>query len=345
MTGIQAAHIMRERGRFVSLSENQVHDASLEDYIPIDLKNILPDRPVAFSLYYPVYTASKKELTFSTIAGEGEVFKREMWQFLAKRGIASVYAHKSSLTALTTYFEELTRSCIDSSETSLEEKTQSMYRHAEFLVETIFRDPEMGHIIGDASRWAGMVGEFFQKDPVTPAYLCRMFAKDYTTFTHSIQVSLLGMAFGTHLAWGVEEISDFGVGSLLHDLGKIWIDNHILKKPGTLTQNELSHVRRHPRLGHDHLRGISAVPPRALEIVLQHHENSDGSGYPLGLVEKEIAPLARVAHIVDCYDALTTKRPYKGPLTPYRALRLMHEGMRESFDSRFFSRFIDFLGK
>jgi len=345
MVPSRAARFFSDPGRFVSLSSLDIPSTSLEDYFPIDLKNIIPNSVVTFPVYYPVYRTLRKELLFARLLESGESCTAETIQFFAEKGISVAYVHKSSLKILAGYLEDTTRSCINSPHVSTDQKTQFIYRHAAFLVERVFRDPRIGHVIGDASKWAKIVGTFLQKDEMTPACLCRIFSKDYTTFTHSIQVCLLGMAFGAYLKWGKEEIAEFGVGSLFHDLGKIWIDKRILQKPGTLSEKEFSHIRKHPRLGYRHLKGMGVIPTGALEIVLQHHENSDGQGYPLGLKGREIHPLARVAHIVDCYDALTTKRPYKGPLPPYKALKLMYEEMRTSFDLDLLKRFIHFLGR
>lgn len=345
MVPSRSARFISDPGRFVSLSCLDIPSASVEDYFPIDFKNIIPDRGVPFPVYYPVYRSSRKELLFVKLLESGESWSADILQYFAEKGISAAYVHKSSLRILAGYLEEATRLCINSPHVSIDQKTQSIYRHAAFLVERVFRDPQIGHVVGDASKWAKIVGTFLQKDEITPACLCRIFSKDYTTFTHSIQVCLLGMTFGAYLKWGKEEIAEFGVGSLFHDLGKIWVDKRILQKPSTLSEEEFSHIQKHPRLGYRHLKGMGIIPAGALEIVLQHHENSDGQGYPLGLKGDEIHPLARVTHIVDCYDALTTKRPYKGPLPPYKALKLMYEEMRTSFDLDLLRRFIHFLGK
>lgn len=336
---------LRELERFVPRTGLQVSDSMVQDFFPVHLKNFPLGQPVPFTLYIPLYSPHKKKVLFGKILDSDAPYTGELLEFLERRSISSAYVHKSEQARLSAYLQQNVNNCINSPQTPWERKTQVIYNHAEFLVERAFTDPDLAHVIDDAGKWSRLVGDFLRKQDAAPAYLCSIFSKDYTTFTHSIQVCLLGMAFGTYLDWEKGEIGDFGVGCLFHDLGKIWIDNRILQKPGILDEEEMKHIRKHPRLGYRHLKGTGLLPPGALAVVLQHHESLDGGGYPLGLGEGEIHPLARVAHIVDCYDALTTRRPYKGPLTPFKALRLMHDEMWESFDPDLLKRFIQFLGK
>lgn len=336
---------LRELGRFVPRTGLQVSDSMLREFLPVHLKNFHLGQPVPFTLYTPLYSPRKKKVLFGKILDGDAPYTEELRGFLEHRGISSVYVHTLDLPRLAAFLEQSVSNCINSPGTPWDGKTQVIYNHAEFLVERAFRDPDLGRVVEDATKWSSMVGEFLKKYDLTPAYLCSIFSRDYSTFTHSIQVCLLGMAFGSYLNWGKEEIGEFGVGCLFHDLGKMWIDRRILQKPGTLDEQEMEQIRKHPRLGYRHLKGAGLLPSRALAIVFQHHESLDGSGYPLGLMKEEIHPLSRIAHIVDCYDALTTRRPYKDPVPPFRALRLMHDEMWESFDPDLLRRFIQFLGK
>ena len=345
MVETERGHSLRELERFASRAGLQVSDSLVEDFFPVHLKNFPPGQPVPFPLYCPLFSPREKKILFSKILARDNPYNDELREFFARRSISSAYIHKKDLARLADYLEQNARTCINSPTMSSERKTQVIYNNAEFLIERAFRDPDLGHVIDDATKWSSMVGWFLSENEITPAYLCSIFSKDYTTFTHSIQVCLLGMAFGAHLKWESEEIGEFGVGCLFHDLGKIWIDNRILQKPGILDEQEMKHIRRHPRLGYRHLKEGGLLPPRALAIVLQHHESLDGGGYPLGLSKDAIHPLARATRIVDCYDALTTRRPYKGPLSPFKALKLMHDEMWESFDLDLLKRFIQFLGK
>jgi HD-GYP domain-containing protein (c-di-GMP phosphodiesterase class II) len=106
------------------------------------------------------------------------------------------------------------------------------------------------------------------------------------------------------------DIPTIARGALLHDIGKIGISDQILFKPAGLTSEERAVMKQHVRLGYDMLRHIGFFHD-ALPVVLYHHEEYDGTGYPEGLVGDDIPQAARIFHVVDSYDALTQQRPYK----------------------------------
>jgi putative nucleotidyltransferase with HDIG domain len=114
------------------------------------------------------------------------------------------------------------------------------------------------------------------------------------------------------------------VAALLHDIGKLGIPDRLLQKPGPLTATEYDRVKQHATIGADILSALPLSGPLAL-IVRHHHENWDGSGYPDGLCGETIPIGARVLAIVDCYDALTSDRPYRRSLPHERAVAMIVE--------------------
>lgn len=147
-------------------------------------------------------------------------------------------------------------------------------------------------------------------------------AKDNYTSDHSERVGALAQAIGRRLGLSRERLQALEWAGLLHDVGKIGVPEHILNKPGKLTAEELLIMRRHPRAGYEMLRPVSEFE-NVLGAVLHHHENHDGSGYPDGLSGEEIPLEARVVHVADIFDALTTARPYRGSFTVPEALDLI----------------------
>jgi len=92
------------------------------------------------------------------------------------------------------------------------------------------------------------------------------------------------------------------------------------------------------------LESNKILEQQSIEVVIQHHEAADGSGYPFGLTIDEISPMAQIVHIVDCYDAMTTERAYKMALSPFEALKTMTVEMKHSFNKKLLEKFIVFLG-
>jgi putative nucleotidyltransferase with HDIG domain len=145
-------------------------------------------------------------------------------------------------------------------------------------------------------------------------------ARDPYTAGHSERVSVLSVAIARTLALADEEIEVLRLGALLHDIGKIGVADSILMKPGPLTEAEFAAIRQHPALGARILRPVPFLA-RHIPIVELHHERPDGLGYPLGLRGDDIPLAARIVHVADAYDAITTARAYRGARTPAAALR------------------------
>lgn len=149
-------------------------------------------------------------------------------------------------------------------------------------------------------------------------------ARDKYTSGHSTRVAWLARRFGVALRLSPARLQWLEWAGLLHDVGKLGVPERILHKPGELTPDEFTVVRRHPRLGYEMLKPVTSLRP-ILDAVLHHHENHDGSGYPLGLVGTSTPLLARIVHIVDIFDALTSSRSYRAAHDVDAALRIMSE--------------------
>lgn len=143
------------------------------------------------------------------------------------------------------------------------------------------------------------------------------------TFQHCLLVAGVAAAFAAATRLGAAASATLMSAAILHDIGKAGIPLHILDKPGRLDPAELSVMRRHPQLGHDHLVKQGGVAPQVLDAVLHHHELLDGSGYPDGLVDHQIRPLTRVLTICDIFAALVEQRPYKTTRTPEEAIGIL----------------------
>jgi putative nucleotidyltransferase with HDIG domain len=156
--------------------------------------------------------------------------------------------------------------------------------------------------------------------------------KDHRTHTHVRRVHLLAQAVGERMGLQGAQIEAVRIGAVLHDIGKLAVPDHILRKPGRLTDAEFSMVKEHPRAGEAILRPIDFGVPVA-EIVRHHHEKLDGSGYPDGLQGDQISIGARVLAVIDVYDALVADRPYRKAWTTEQALSYLRQEASRSFDA------------
>lgn len=144
-------------------------------------------------------------------------------------------------------------------------------------------------------------------------------AKDRYTFGHSERVIDYGVRLARRLMLPEEEIAVLKYGSFLHDIGKIEIERDILNKSESLTKNEWEILKQHPVWGAEIIKPLPSLQ-RVVPIVLYHHENFDGTGYPIGLKGEEIPLTARIIRIIDSFDAMTTDRPYKKGMSKVAAL-------------------------
>ncbi|MGB9118423.1 HD-GYP domain-containing protein [Bradyrhizobium sp.] len=158
------------------------------------------------------------------------------------------------------------------------------------------------------------------------------------SYRHCLFVTGFAVAFSQHLGMREDDQRRLTRAALLHDVGKAFLPVAILDKPGTLTEEEMSEVRKHPRLGYDALAAQGSFPPEMLDVVLHHHEFLDGTGYPDGLRGDQISDIVRLTSIVDIYSALVENRPYRLPYTHAKAFAIM-EQMKGKLDPHLLETF------
>ena len=148
---------------------------------------------------------------------------------------------------------------------------------------------------------------------------------------HSERVTKLGLKIGRFLRLTQEEMDVLHRGGLLHDIGKLGIPVDILDKDGKLTKEEEKVMREHVRLGARILEPIAAYAD-VIPIVLHHHENFNGEGYPEGLAGKDISLGGRIFAVADSFDALTSDRPYRQALNREHAIEVIKQGCGSQYD-------------
>ncbi len=166
-------------------------------------------------------------------------------------------------------------------------------------------------------------------------------AKDDVTHSHVRRVQTY--AIGLARALGITdplELKAIEAAALLHDTGKLAVPEHILNKPGKLTEAEFDKMKRHVDVGADIL-SLVHFPYPVVPIVHCHHENWDGTGYPRGVAGEAIPIGARILSVVDCFDALTSDRPYRGRMTEEAAVQILRERSGRMYDPRVVDAFIE----
>jgi len=242
------------------------------------------------------------------------------------------------------YLERNLRAILEDPAVPIDEKSEVVYCSAQGLVQSILQDPRAHDLV---SRSRGMVEstvELLHAERNAFEELLKVTSFDYYTHTHSVNVFVFTVALGQRIGYDLATLREVGQGALLHDLGKSQLDPHIINSKGKLTPAQWDAIRRHPVLGYEILREHSGLDDLVLDVARHHHEKLNGAGYPDGLSASSISPYVRITTIADIFDALTTRRAYKGALGSFPALRLMKNEMKNELDRTLFAQFVEMMG-
>ncbi len=178
-----------------------------------------------------------------------------------------------------------------------------------------------------------LIGKLVGENRVLPSNLFRIAKHDATTFAHVTNVA--GYATTLAQALGVTDADDLDeivVGAMLHDIGKRHIPKRVLAKTSRLSNEERELMREHPLLGYEELAYSPDVTHAQRMMIYQHHEHVDGSGYPVKILGDEIHPWAKLVAVVDVFDALTGRRPYRRAMTVRDAVQFIADRVDKQFD-------------
>jgi HD-GYP domain-containing protein (c-di-GMP phosphodiesterase class II) len=182
------------------------------------------------------------------------------------------------------------------------------------------------------------------RNPDACLWLTRLKAHDTYSYQHSVSAAIWAVALGRQLGLNRIDLRSLAVGGMLMDVGKLRIDPELLKASRDLTEEERVQVRQHVAFGVELLAESGMMNQDVIDMVSHHHERYDGSGYPGGLTNDHIPPFARIAGIVDTYDALTSARSYAQAISPSEAIRSLYQSRDEGFQAELVEAFIQAVG-
>jgi putative nucleotidyltransferase with HDIG domain len=182
------------------------------------------------------------------------------------------------------------------------------------------------------------------RNPDACIWLARMKQEDQYTYQHSLGASIWAVALGRQLGLPKQDLRSLAIGALLFDVGKLQLDKELLGVQRPLTEEEFSLVREHVPLGLEAIKKNGVMNQDIIDMVASHHERHDGSGYPFGLSGDSIPVFARIAAIVDCYDAITSHRSYARALPPSVAIKKIYECKDIDFQAELVEEFIQAIG-
>lgn len=173
--------------------------------------------------------------------------------------------------------------------------------------------------------------ESIVRNPDALMFLSQLKNTKSSAYDRAINVSVYLLAFGRYLGLSRDELSDLGLGGLLLDIGKLKLPVDLLEKKATYTPPEHALFKKHVAFGESMVENMPGVTEKVREMISQHHERENGSGYPNGLHGKDLSTFGKMAAIVDCFEELVIERPFSRPLPPHEALQLI-----KAWGGRFF---------
>jgi putative nucleotidyltransferase with HDIG domain len=228
----------------------------------------------------------------------------------------------------------------------LHARAREVYDRSISVIFDIMSELRMGKIPSseNAKQVISEMSDLILQDKNALLALTMLKGYDEYTYVHSVNVGILCLAYAAHEGLTGDELRGVGLAGLLHDVGKVRTAEEIVKKPGSLTEEEIAIMKKHPVLGAEILSRMKDVSPETHDMVLMHHVKFNHEGYPKLETGRTVHPYSMVVAIADCYDALTTLRPYQKPRPPTDAIKLMRKLAGKDLDPEMLGRFVDMLG-
>ena len=182
------------------------------------------------------------------------------------------------------------------------------------------------------------------RNPDACLWVARLKQHDEYTYQHSLGSAIWSVSLGRQLGLPRHDLRSLAMGCMLMDVGKLRVDPKLLQAERELSVEEMAEMYGHVSYGLEILQESGVLNQDVIDMVAHHHERYDGSGYPEGLTHDQIPAFARIAAIVDTYDAITTQRSYADPISPSEAIRLLYRSRDTEFQAELVEAFIQAVG-
>jgi len=321
--------------------QTQKQLCSRAGFLPVPLQTVPPESLTQLEIYidngenYSLYNASGLE------------FLPKDSERLLNYGIQFVYVSVRQHQEYYKTVEKAIHKIIEDKKLQTEKKAQILYATSLELCNQLLNAPPEKDEINRVENIAHATAKMILNDRQAFSKLLDVSSHDFYTSTHMVNVCGITIKLANEL--GLVDprlLQRLGTGSLLHDIGKIFIPREILNSTRELSAEQYKIIRSHVELGMNHLKSVTDPPQEVIDIVYEHHERMDGSGYPRGLKSKEISQLGRLAAIVDTFDAMTSVRPYREhTFSVEESLQYLFDGSSKKYDSEMVDVFTTLIKK
>lgn len=317
-------------------------------FSPLPLRNLVAGITMPFNIYIKCKPKDQEQAQFMLCCPKGQVFQRDWHHKLEALKVPWVYFPLNEDEAVLEYLHgNLIEISPGACRIDPEKAAQVLDAMVIWIQHFFMTDRgRTGSKLEMALDFIDVLFESIRNSKAYVSFLVEIKHHDDYLFKHSVNVCIIGLAFISYLGLTDKEARLFGIGALLHDLGMTQVPRGILQKPGRLDEEELKLIKRHPLHSYYMLKHFALVQKEPILMVQQHHENGDGSGYPMGLPGSAIHPWAKILRIVDSYESVTSGRPWRKAKTPRETLWDMRNEWEKSqaYDSALLMAFIKFLG-
>lgn len=314
------------------------------DHLPIKSAHLVVGMEFPCELFIPV-SDEEEGLRLQRLVEKDRIYERNVQSYLESEGIFEVFISREDEESYLQYLDYLVRRSLHIETFSKVQKIHLLYDNALAVLRKIDREEPNKSNLKLAMKFVESFLLHLYFEEFSAEALLSTFHKGYGLLTHCVQTALLGMSFCKFLGWERNRVRDFGMGALLHDMGKRVIQRHILSKGAGTKTGKISLLKAHPTVARDRLIKTTILTEDQLTIVTSHHEAFDGSGFPEGLKGSRIHEYARVARVVNLFDSLSTRKTFSRPsLTASATIQIMYDEMGGTFDPQLLDAFSAFMG-
>jgi HD-GYP domain-containing protein (c-di-GMP phosphodiesterase class II) len=307
-------------------------DVHRKSFVPVPVDVFTADGLLDFALYI---RRAGNDITLACPAGEP--LPQKLLNECRTSGLQVLYVDTAEHRKYQKHAEAALTAMIHRDDVPTKRKAELCYHTTRELVKNAVESSHVDTFVGERRElWATNLVTLILSDETAVDGMVSMLSHDYYTYTHMVNVSVMVSALAYRLGErDPNRLRMLASGGLLHDVGKMRINPDTLNKVGRLTGQEWEELRSHPNLGLSFLHNRQGIEPQELMMVYQHHEKLDGSGYPSGLCGSEISVEAQMTAVVDIYDALTCKRPYRSAMTHEKACGILDEEAARKINAEF----------
>ncbi len=309
-------------------ASNLVVDLEVNQLVPISGVTLLAKSVTGID----IFASAGKDSIPILFCSKDEPVEYSRLRKILDEGVLKLYVTSESYKAYQAYLRDHWTDILVDENLPIETRTSVLSEVLRDVLDVSFQSGDTNKIVASSkSLGAGIVKVLGNKN-VLVSGLCDVLRHDYATFTHSANVACYIAMLANRLGYSTDEQNQIVVGALVHDLGKLSIDDRILSKPGKLDEFEIRAIQKHPMLGFTQLASRLDLNFGQLMMVYQHHEKLDGSGYPVAIAADEIHPWAKLCAVVDIFEALTSTRPYRSAMPHLKALSILQRESGKKLD-------------